>query len=73
MSNPQTAQLLRTVRCQSSKAPKNVMLGHISSQRNDARIALREVTTIFEDNGQPLDFQLSAAPLRTAGETVTIS
>jgi len=73
MSNPQTAQLLRTVRCQSTKPPKTVMLGHISSQRNDARIALREVTSIFENNGQPLDFNLCAAPLRTAGEVVKIS
>jgi phosphoribosyl 1,2-cyclic phosphodiesterase len=72
MSNPQTAQLLHAARRQSKKPPKVVMLGHISSQRNDARIALKEVTTAFEANEQELDFHLCAAPLRSSSEVFEI-
>lgn len=72
MSNPQTAQLLHTVRRQSKKIPKTVMLGHISSQRNTPNIALREVTATFETNAGKLDFRLCAAPLETAGEVIEI-
>lgn len=72
LSNPQTAELLCHVRGCSCRAPKAVMLGHISSQRNDPRIAIRETTHAFRKRGMKLDFELMAAPLKVPSAIVTI-
>jgi len=70
MSNPKTAELLCMARKQSKKAPEAVMLGHISSQRNDANIALNETRRVFQENGLKLEFDLYAAPLYNSSEVV---
>lgn len=73
MPNPETAKLLLNVVSESSKPPKTVILGHISSQRNDPDLALAETVGVFEEAGRPIDFELLAAPLREYGEIVKIS
>ena len=72
MPNPDTAELLVNVRAESQKAPQIVMLGHLSSQRNEPGIAVKETKNAFRDAGIKMDFDLKAAPLREAGEVVTI-
>ena len=70
MSNPKTADLLCQARKQSSKAPQAVMLGHISSQRNEANIAIKETRSVFRQNGVELDFELYAAPLYGSSQVI---
>ena len=63
MSNPEAGRLLCNARKLSRKAPEAVMLGHISSQRNEADIAIEEVRNSFGKEGIKVDFELCAAPL----------
>ena len=72
MPNPDTAELLVNARKESRKAPQMVMLGHLSDQRNDAKIALKETRNTFIEAGIQLDFELTAAPLKYAGYVVHI-
>ena len=62
MPNLKTGQMLCEIRRKSRKPPKTVMLGHLSSQRNEPHIALAETRKAFGDAGIQLDFELSAAP-----------
>ncbi len=72
LPNPQTAELLVNVLRQSKKPPRRIMLGHLSSQRNTPRLAIRETTAAFQNTGLEMPFELSAAPLREAGQAVKI-
>lgn len=72
ISNPQTAQLLLNVRRESRRAPQRVILGHLSAQRNRPQIALRETQDAFRRAGVPLDFDLTAAPLREPSPPIRI-
>lgn len=72
LSNPQTANLLTAVISGSQKLPQAVILGHLSSQRNTSKLALRETTQAFEKAGLSLNFPLSAAPLEEPGPLVSI-
>jgi phosphoribosyl 1,2-cyclic phosphodiesterase len=72
MPNPETGKLLCNARRNSKKAPKAVMLGHLSLIRNDPGIALGEIESHFEDEGVELDFELSAAPGLTTSDVVRI-
>lgn len=72
MPNPDTAKLLVNARKESKEAPQMVMLGHLSDQRNDAKIALKETKNAFREAGLTLDFQLQAAPLKAMGQVVHI-
>lgn len=73
MPNPETGKLLCNVRRNSKKAPKTVMLGHLSLIRNEPGIALGEIGNRFENEGAELDFELLAAPGLVASEVVRIS
>ncbi|MBN1123539.1 MAG: MBL fold metallo-hydrolase [Sedimentisphaerales bacterium] len=73
MPNPETARLLCEARRQSIRPFETVMLGHISSQRNRASIALEETRRAFAEMELDLDFPLLAAPLREPSETVIIA
>lgn len=73
MPNPQTGKLLCGVRNNSTKAPKAVMLGHLSLIRNEPQIALREIEYSFQDEGIEMNFELLAAPGLTTGEVVRIN
>ena len=72
MSNPETAELIVNVVRESRKTPQVVMLGHISSQRNKAKIAKREVVRAFDEDGRDVGCRLLAAPLTETGEVVEI-
>ena len=62
LPNLKTGQMLCEIRSKSRKPPKTVMLGHLSSQRNEPHIALAETRKAFGEAGMILDFELSAAP-----------
>ncbi len=72
MPNPDTANLLFNVVSESKKKPKTIILGHISSQRNEIDIAFNETMDIFKESGREIDFELLTAPLRESGEVVKI-
>ncbi len=72
MPNPDTAELLVNVIKESDNVPRMVMLGHISSQRNDAKIAVNEIINLFREENMKMDFELSSAPLKEAGAAVRI-
>ena len=73
MPNPKTGNLLLNIVESSKKIPSKVMLGHISSQRNERNIALKETIRTFEKAGKKMDFQLHAAPLRESCDVVQIA
>lgn len=72
MPNPQTGNLLLNAVGSSRKSPAAVMLGHISSQRNERDLARRETVTAFEEAGRQIDFELLTAPLRECSELISI-
>jgi phosphoribosyl 1,2-cyclic phosphodiesterase len=72
MPNPKTGNLLVNVVKESKKIPQVVMLGHISSQRNEAKIAINETKKSFKDAGLKMSFELLAAPLKDAGEVIEL-
>ena len=72
MPNPDTAELLVNVRKECRQAPQMVMLGHLSSQRNEPKIAIKETQNAFRDAGIKIDFELKAAPLKEVGQVVRI-
>jgi len=72
MPNPDTADLLVNARAESKRAPQLVMLGHLSDQRNTAKLALKETRNAFADAGIKMDFPLHAAPLREVGELIQL-
>ncbi len=72
MPNPRTGELLLNAVRQSKKGPSTVMLGHISSQRNEPDLALAETVKVFREAGQDLEFELLAAPLRTSSAVIDL-
>ncbi|MCG6538102.1 MAG: hypothetical protein L7F78_26150, partial [Syntrophales bacterium LBB04] len=72
MSNHKSAELLCAAYMQSKKKPHTVMLGHISSQRNTEQFAREEVTNVFREKQQHIDFQLFTAPLYESSNVVDI-
>ncbi len=72
MPNPQTGNLLLNAVSESRKAPSAVMLGHISSQRNEPDLAFRETLNVFEEAGKKMDFRLLTAPLKECSEVIEI-
>jgi len=72
MPNPNTGNLLFNVVSESRKKPKTVILGHISSQRNERDLAFIETMDVFKQSGGKVDFDLLTAPLRESGEVVKI-
>ena len=72
MPNPDTAELLVNARRESRKAPQIVMLGHLSSQKNEPKIAIRETQVAFREAGVKVDFELKTAPLGEVGELIQL-
>ena len=72
MPNLETDKLLCSVRDNSNRPPKAVMLGHLSLIRNEPQIALREIESSFANEDMEMDFKLLAAPGLAAGDVVTI-
>ena len=73
LPNPETGRLLHTAATRSARQPATVMLGHISSQRNKAKLALAEVKKTFVSENDEMDFRLLASPLYEPSEVVTIA
>lgn len=73
MPNPETGNLLLNAVSQSRKVPSTIMLGHISSQRNERDLAHRETVSVFKKAGKKVEFKLLTAPLRQCSEVVAIS
>ena len=73
MPNPDTAQLLVNVIREGRTIPRVIMLGHLSSQRNKPKIAIRETTTAFKKSGIEPKFELITAPLKECSEVVPVS
>ncbi len=72
MPNPETASLLLEVVGESRKEPQAVMLGHISSQRNEPDLAVAETVELFEKAGKQIGFELLTAPLRECSEVIEV-
>lgn len=72
MPNPETGNLLLNAIGNSKKSPSIVMLGHISSQRNERDLARRETVSVFEEAGKQMDFELLTAPLTECSELIEI-
>jgi phosphoribosyl 1,2-cyclic phosphodiesterase len=72
LPNPETGRLLHAAR-QRGRRPRTVMLGHISSERNKASLALAEVRKTFAAKRDEIDFRLLASPLYEPSEVVTIA
>jgi len=72
LPNPETGKLLHAAVQKSSQQPRVVMLGHISSERNDARLAKETVTKHFANKKTKMDFDLVTAPLYGPSEVVSI-
>ena len=72
MPNPDTASLLLEVVGKSHQYPQTVMLGHISSQRNEPVLAVAETVGLFAEAGKKVEFQLLAAPLRECSEVIEV-
>lgn len=62
MPNPDTAELLAETIKQRKTPPKAVILGHLSTRRNTAELALEATMFAFEKSDLAIDFTLSAAP-----------
>jgi len=73
LPNPDAAELLVNVRKESRTPPQQVMLGHLSSQRNEPAIALAETAAAFDTAGVAMDFELTAAPLRQIGDIFRVA
>jgi len=72
MNNPDTADLLLKTLSKRKTPPKAVMLGHLSTQRNNPKIAIKETKKIFSKNGIKIDFQLTVAPPKKPSQQVHI-
>jgi phosphoribosyl 1,2-cyclic phosphodiesterase len=72
LPNPETGKLLHAA-TRHGRSPHTVMLGHLSEERNTARIAMAEVRDAFAREKEKMDFRLLAAPLHEPSEVVTIS
>ena len=62
LNNVKTASLLHHAARWSVSAPRAVMLGHLSEQRNRRALATSEVARMFERQGTKMRFHLDAAP-----------
>jgi phosphoribosyl 1,2-cyclic phosphodiesterase len=72
MPNPDTAELLVNVVREGRKFPRVIMLGHLSSQRNKPKIAIKETATAFKKAGIEMQFELVSAPLKECCQVVKI-
>ena len=72
MPNPATADLLAQTIPQRISPPQAVMLGHLSTTRNNADLALEATIEAFNKNNHQIDFPLTTAPPFTPSKIITI-
>lgn len=73
MPNPATAELLAQTIPQRKSPPQGVMLGHLSTRRNTAELALEATKAAFEGGDHVVDFDLTAAPPFAPSPMITIA
>lgn len=72
MNNVKTASLLHHAARRGASAPKAVMLGHLSEERNRRALAIGEVARMFERQGTKMRFHLDAAPAHRPSDVIEI-
>ncbi len=72
LPNPDAGEMLVTICQESQKPPQQVILGHLSDQRNEPAIALQETRQAFQDAGVEMNFNLDVAPLRQPSEILKL-
>lgn len=72
LNNVKAASLLHHAVRRSAAPPRAVMLGHLSEERNRRRLALDEITRVFECRGLRVGFDLDAAPAHRPSGVVEI-
>jgi phosphoribosyl 1,2-cyclic phosphodiesterase len=73
LNNVKTASLLHAlVKRSPGPAPKAVMLGHLSEERNRRALALGEVRNMFHRQGTRIPFRLDAAPAHHPSEVLEL-
>jgi phosphoribosyl 1,2-cyclic phosphodiesterase len=71
-SNARTASLLVDALGRSSRPPGNVVLGHLSEERNDDKIAVKSIRQEFGRRGMRVEFELETAPKYEASRVIRI-
>lgn len=72
LPNPSTAKLLVEVCKENRIPPRTVILGHLSEQRNSARLAMRETLAAFDQAASQVPFELAVAPANCSGPLVEV-
>jgi phosphoribosyl 1,2-cyclic phosphodiesterase len=72
LSNVKTARLLCDAFGDGGAAPQLVVLGHLSEERNDDRLAVGEVERAFAGRGMRVPFELETAPRFEASRVMRI-
>jgi ribonuclease BN (tRNA processing enzyme) len=73
LSNGKTARLLVNALGRGAGTPRNVVLGHLSDERNRERLALQEVERAFAAAGNRMCFELETAPKHQASRVIRIA
>jgi Cft2 family RNA processing exonuclease len=73
LSNGRTARLLVDALGRGTRTPRNVVLGHLSDERNRERLALHEVERAFATAGKGMGFELETAPKYHASRVIKIA
>ena len=72
MSNPNASELLYLTCKHSRQPPGTVVLGHLSQERNEPELAIREVHEAFSSRGARVEFNLRVASRNRPSEPVSI-
>lgn len=73
LENSRCGKLLADVRKSSSRPPGQVVLGHLSDQRNTPTLAMDAVRKAFSDNNLEIDFPLTCAPRYQPGAWIQVA
>jgi phosphoribosyl 1,2-cyclic phosphodiesterase len=73
LNNAQTASLLCDAAHGAHFAPRSVVLGHLSEERNLERLALGEVARVFAARGMKVPFTLETAPKFESSRVIRVA
>ncbi len=73
LSNPNASSFLYELQNCCGKNDRKVMLGHLSTRRNTADIAVKEVQTFFDAQKTEINFQLTVAPAYSESPLLEVS
>lgn len=72
LSNPKTAELLCTASGRGDFAPRRVVLGHLSAERNTETLAVDTIVDAYQRAGRSIGFELDIAPKYEPSRTFLI-